>query len=148
MWYTDLVLATLARSGDPIIGFFMGKYHYNLNFRFLGPPHGLEEDPVLPQVGPLHRGKFFWGPKTCSLWPSSIPESLTQFGPAISENTGTTPQDCPSSLTLSFYRRLDRRRLISESIKSESWLDLSEPTHAVNPSYETTKPVSYLSQLA
>ena len=38
---------------------------------------------------------------TCALWPSSIPESLTQFGPAISENTGPTIQDCLPLFTLS-----------------------------------------------
>ena len=39
--YTDLVLATMERSGELIIGFIMANLPYIQNFRSLELPHGL-----------------------------------------------------------------------------------------------------------
>ena len=47
LWYTDLVLATLERSGHPIIGFVMANFPYKQIFQSLGHPHGLEEALVV-----------------------------------------------------------------------------------------------------
>ena len=53
----DLVLVTLERLYDLIIGFLMAKIQYLPNFRPLGPPHGLEEAPVVHGLGPGHFGE-------------------------------------------------------------------------------------------
>ena len=53
----DLVLVTLERLYDLIIGFLMAKIQYLPNFRPLGPPHGLEEAPVVHGLGPGHLGE-------------------------------------------------------------------------------------------
>ena len=41
-WYPDLVLATMGRSIDPIIGLFLANSPYMVNFSSLGSPHGLD----------------------------------------------------------------------------------------------------------
>ena len=75
LWYTGLVLVTLERCRNLIIGFLVVNYPYRQNFRSLGHPHGLEEAPVVHQPVPDHLGDFFW-PRTFTLWPLSIPESF------------------------------------------------------------------------
>ena len=57
LWYMDMVLVTLERLHDLIIGFLMAKIQYLPNFRPLGPPHGLEEAPVVHGLGPGHFGE-------------------------------------------------------------------------------------------
>ena len=47
LWYTDMVLATMERSGELIIGFIMANLPYIQNVRSLELPHGLEEAPVV-----------------------------------------------------------------------------------------------------
>ena len=47
MWFTDLVMATLEKLGNFVIGFLMANMPYLPNFRSLEPPHGLEEAPVV-----------------------------------------------------------------------------------------------------
>ena len=47
LWYTDLALANMERSGVHIIGFVMVNLLYIQNFRSLDLPHGLEEAPVV-----------------------------------------------------------------------------------------------------
>ena len=61
MWYTNLALVTLKRSGDLIIGYVMTISHYMPKFRSLLHPHGLEEAPVVHQPGPNHLGDV-WNP--------------------------------------------------------------------------------------
>ena len=56
LWYTDLVLATMERSGELIIGFVMANLPYIQNFRSLELPHGLEEAPVVHQLDPDQLG--------------------------------------------------------------------------------------------
>ena len=56
LWYTDLVLATMERSGELIIGFVMANLFYIQSFRSLELPHGLEEAPVVHQLDPDHLG--------------------------------------------------------------------------------------------
>ena len=43
----DLVLATMERSGELIIGFDMANFPYLPNFGSLKHPYGLEEAPVV-----------------------------------------------------------------------------------------------------
>ena len=52
----DLVLVILEMLYDLIIGFLMAKIQDIPNFRPLGPPHGLEEAPVIHGLGPGHFG--------------------------------------------------------------------------------------------
>ena len=54
LWYTDLVLVTMERSGEVIIGFVMANWPSKQNFRSLELPHGLEEAPVVHQLDPDH----------------------------------------------------------------------------------------------
>ena len=56
LWYTNLVLATMERFGELIIGFVMANFPYIQNFRSLELPHGLEEAPVVHQLDPDHLG--------------------------------------------------------------------------------------------
>ena len=56
LWYTDLVLATMERSGELIIGFGMANLLYIQNFSSLELPHGLAEGPVVHQLDPDHLG--------------------------------------------------------------------------------------------
>ena len=49
-------MATLERLGNLVIGFLMATMTYLLNFRSLGPLHGLEEAPVAHLLGPGHLG--------------------------------------------------------------------------------------------
>ena len=44
---TDLVMTTLERLGNFVIGFLMANMPYLPNFRSLVPSHGLEEAPVV-----------------------------------------------------------------------------------------------------
>ena len=46
---TDLVLTAMERSVDLFVVFLIGNITYLLNFRALGPIHGLEEAPVVNQ---------------------------------------------------------------------------------------------------
>ena len=52
----DLVLATMERSGELIIGFVMANLPYIQIFRSLELPHGLEEAPVVHKLDPDHLG--------------------------------------------------------------------------------------------
>ena len=54
LWYMDLVLTTLERLGNIVIGNVIAKGHYQPKFRSLGPPHGQEEAPVVHGLGPGH----------------------------------------------------------------------------------------------
>jgi len=65
LWYTGLVLVTLERCRNLIIGFLVVNYPYRQNFRSLGPPHGLEEAPVVHQPVPDHLGDFFLAEDPC-----------------------------------------------------------------------------------
>ena len=56
LWYTDLVLATMKRSGELLIGFVMANLPYIQSFRFLELPHGLAEALVVRQLDPDHLG--------------------------------------------------------------------------------------------
>ena len=56
LWYTDLVLATMERSGELIIGFVMANLPYLQNFRSLELIQGLEEAPVVHKLEPDHLG--------------------------------------------------------------------------------------------
>ena len=58
LWYTDLVLASMERSGELIliIGFVMANLPYIQHFRSLELPHGLEDAPVVHQLDPDHLG--------------------------------------------------------------------------------------------
>ena len=56
LWYTDLVLATMERSGELIIGFVMANLPYIKKFRSVELPNGLEEAPVVHQLDPDHLG--------------------------------------------------------------------------------------------
>ena len=56
LWYIYLVLATMERSGELIIGFVMANLPYIQNFRSLELPHGLAEAPVVHQLDPDHLG--------------------------------------------------------------------------------------------
>ena len=57
MLYTNLVLATLKRSGNLIIGFLMARVPYNPNFGSLELAHVLVEAHVVHQPGPGHLGE-------------------------------------------------------------------------------------------
>ena len=56
LWYSDLVLATMERSGELIIGFVMANLPYIKKFRSVELPNGLEEAPVVHQLDPDHLG--------------------------------------------------------------------------------------------
>ena len=57
MLITNLVLATLEKLGNLIIGFLTGDMPYLSNLRSLGPFHGLEEAHDVHQPSPGHLGE-------------------------------------------------------------------------------------------
>ena len=57
MWYTNLTLVTLVRSGDLIIGFLAANLPYLPDFRPLGLPRCLEDAPVVHQLDHGHLGE-------------------------------------------------------------------------------------------
>ena len=52
LWYTNLILVTLGRLGNLIIGFLMANVPYLPDFRPLALLHGLEDGPVVHQLDP------------------------------------------------------------------------------------------------
>ena len=56
LWSTNLVLATLERLVDLIIGSAMSNGPFMPNLGSVSHPHGLEEAPVVLQPGPGHLG--------------------------------------------------------------------------------------------
>ena len=54
LWYTNLILATLVGYDNTIIGFFMANKPNLQNVQSLGLLHGLDEAPVVHQLGTGH----------------------------------------------------------------------------------------------
>ena len=57
LWSTHLALATLERLSDLIICYVMSNSPYKPNLGSLSHPHGLEEAPVVHQLGPGQLGE-------------------------------------------------------------------------------------------
>ena len=52
LWYSNLALAALERSGNLMMEFLIANMPILKNFKTLRPPHGLEEAHVVHRLGP------------------------------------------------------------------------------------------------
>ena len=57
LWYINLILVTLGRLGDLIVGFIMANLPYLPDFRPLALPRGLEDALVVHQLDPGDLGE-------------------------------------------------------------------------------------------
>ena len=57
LWYTNLMLVTLGRLSELIIGFLLASLPYLPYFRSLALPHGLEDALVVNQLDHGHFGE-------------------------------------------------------------------------------------------
>ena len=57
LWYSNLILVTLGRLADLIVGFLIANLPYLPDFRPLALPRGLEDAPVVHQLDPGDLGE-------------------------------------------------------------------------------------------